>query len=391
MPDDKQNPASANSWLGNFEAPFRVLFFESGMGISLVDLDRRIIDVNPAFEKLLGYTKAELIGKTFVGILYPEDSPLNLELHRQLLAGERENYHMDRRYIRKSGEILWTRLSVSLLRDKAGKPEVVMGIIEDISEKKEAEAKLRDQQEQIAMAGKMSALGEMASGIAHEINNPLNVINFRAGQVKNALKLGNADAAIVQKVTENADNIEKNVGRIQAIVKGLQAFARKGDQDPYEKVGVTFLINEALELSQDRFKYKGIDLKVNRPAKDIMVECRPTQLLQVMANLLNNAFDAISEYKERWVQIDVQDLGHAIEIWITDSGKGIPEEVAKKMFQQFYTTKPVGKGTGLGLSISKSILETHRGILKIDNTAPNTRFVIGIPKSQSDSYFKVAA
>ncbi len=377
--------------MGNFEGPFRVLFFESGMGISLVDLERRIVDVNPAFEKLLGYEKSELIGKTFAGILYPEDSPLNLELHRQLLAGERDVYHMERRYIRKNSDILWTRLTVSILRDKAGKPEITMGIIEDISEKIEAEAKLRDQQEQIAMAGKMSALGEMASGIAHEINNPLNVINFRAGQVKNALKLGLADPAIVQKVTENADNIEKNVGRIQAIVKGLQAFARKGDQDPYEKVGVTFLINEALELSQDRFKYKGIDLKVNRPAKDILVECRPTQVLQVLANLLNNAFDAISEYKERWVKLEVHDLGHAIEIWITDSGKGIPEEVAKKMFQQFYTTKPVGKGTGLGLSISKSILETHRGTLKIDSTSANTRFVIGIPKSQADSYFKMAA
>ena len=392
MSDEKPNDAVPGSWLGNFEAAFRVLFFESGMGISLASLDRKIVDINPAFEQLLGYTKEELVGKTFQGILYPEDSALNIELHRQLLAGERDKYHMDRRYIKKNGEILWTRLAISILRDKAGRPELVMGIIEDISEQKKAEAKLREQQEQIAQASKMSALGEMASGIAHEINNPLNVINFRAGQVKNALKLGQVDAIVGQKITENADNIEKNVGRIQAIVKGLQAFARKGDQDPFEKVGVTFLINEAIELSQDRFKYKGVDLKINRPAKDIMIECRPTQVLQVLANLMNNAYDAICDHKgERWVQLDVQDLGHAVELWVTDSGKGIPEEVAKKMFQQFYTTKPVGKGTGLGLSISKSILEAHRGLLKIDATAPNTRFVIGLPKLQADTYYKSAA
>lgn len=384
----RQKADSATSMVGDYEAPFRVLFYESGMGITLADLEKRILDVNPAFEKMVGYKKEELVGKTFAHLLYPEDSPLNLELHRQLLAGERDIYHMERRYIKKNGEILWTRLTVSLLRNRQGDPECVMGIVEDITEYKHAEMKLREQQDQVAQASKMSALGVMASGIAHEINNPLNVINFRAQQVRSCVKEGKIAQESFKKVEECAENIEKNVGRITAIVKGLQAFARKGDQDPFELTGVNLLINEALELSGDRFKYRGIDVKVKRLATDVQIECRPTQILQVVANLLNNAFDAIADLPERWVLIEPREVNEFIELVITDSGKGIPEEVAKNMFQQFYTTKPAGKGTGLGLSISKTILESHRGLLRLERECKNTRFIIGLPKRQTDSYIK---
>jgi C4-dicarboxylate-specific signal transduction histidine kinase len=244
-----------------------------------------------------------------------------------------------------------------------------------------------EQQEAINQSSKMSALGEMASNIAHEINNPLNVINFRAQQLRTLAKKkdGEVDPA---KIDENAANIEKNVGRITDIVKSLRAFARKGDQDPFQTVAVNFLLNEALELTGDRFKYRGVDVKIQKLPDEFKLECRPTQILQVLANLMNNAFDAIADLPERWVKLEVQDLGHAFELYVTDSGKGIPKEVAEKMFQQFYTTKPAGKGTGLGLSISKTILEAHRGMLKIDGECKNTRFVIGLPKKQADSYYK---
>lgn len=374
----------------NLEESLRVLLNESGMGISLVDLERKIRDVNPTFERLIGYRRDELVGKTFAGILYPEDSPLNLELHRQLLEGERDVYHMERRYIRKDGSILWTRLMVSMLRDADGKPHLTMGVIEDISEQKNAEAKLREQQAAIAQSSKMSALGELASGIAHEINNPLNVIQFRANVIKQAAQKEGGGTTIV----EHAENIEKNVQRITSIVRGLRAFARKADQDPFEVVPVRRLLDDALELCQDKFRFANVDLKVVRPDPTLDVECRPTQLLQVLVNLLNNAFDAVTERpkeEKRWVSIEAVIHGTAVEFAVTDSGPGIPEKVAEQMFTQFYTTKPAGKGTGLGLSISRKILEAHRGILKLDKDAKNTRFLVGLPRRQSDTYYQAVA
>ena len=298
---------------------------------------------------------------------------------------------MDRRYIRKGGDILWTRLTVCLLRDKGGKAELTMGIIEDITEQKQAEAKLSEQQAALAQAAKMSALGEMASGIAHEINNPLNVIQFRAQQVR-AFAKGRIDEAVAKKVDENAENIEKNVNRIMSIVKGLQAFARKADQDPFETIPVETLLKEAKELCEDKFKFRNVDLRFGAVPAGTTLECRPTQILQVIVNLLNNAFDAIGDLKEKWVSVEVMGKGDALEISVTDSGGGIPEAVASQMFQQFFTTKPAGKGTGLGLSISRKILETHRGVLKLDReNTTHTRFILGLPRKQSTSYFKAAA
>jgi PAS domain S-box-containing protein len=379
----------------NLEESLRVLLNESGMGITLVDLERKIRDVNPAFERLTGYTREELVGRTFAGILYPEDSPLNLELHRQLLAGERDVYHMERRYIRKDGSLLWTRLMVSMLRDADGKPHLTMGVIEDITEAKNAEAKLREQQAAIAQSSKMSALGELASGIAHEINNPLNVIQFRAQMIKQAAqKLGKGDGEGATTIVEHAENIERNVQRITSIVRGLRAFARKADQDPFEIVPVRRLLDEALELCQDKFRFANVDLKVVRPEEDLDVECRPTQLLQVLVNLLNNAFDAVTERpkdEKRWVRLEAVARGSAVEFAVTDSGPGIPEKVAEQIFTQFFTTKPAGKGTGLGLSISRKILDAHRGILKLDKDAPNTRFLVGLPRRQSDTYYQAVA
>lgn len=392
----KRAPAKAVTFAEtNLGESLRVLLNESGMGISLVDLERKIRDVNPAFERLIGYTREELVGKTFAGILYPEDSPLNLELHRQLLSGERDVYHMERRYIRKDGTILWTRLMVSMLRDPDGKPNLTMGVIEDISEQKNAEAKLREQQAAIAQSSKMSALGELASGIAHEINNPLNVIQFRAQMIKQAAqKTAKAAVEGETSIAEHADNIEKNVQRITSIVRGLRAFARKADQDPFELVSVRRLLDEALELCQDKFRFANVDLKVVRPDASLDVECRPTQLLQVLVNLLNNAFDAVTERpksEKRWVKIEAVSHGTAVEFAVTDSGPGIPDTVAEQMFTQFYTTKPAGKGTGLGLSISRKILEAHRGILKLDKESKNTRFLVGLPKRQSDTYYQAVA
>jgi signal transduction histidine kinase len=121
------------------------------------------------------------------------------------------------------------------------------------------------------------------------------------------------------------------------------------------------------------------------------LECRPTQITQVLLNLLNNARDAAEESEERWVQLDVTELADWIRISVTDSGKGIPVEIREKIMSPFFTTKAVGKGTGLGLSITKSIVDSHRGTLILDEESVQTRFVIELPKRQPQEAHELVA
>ena len=210
----------------------------------------------------------------------------------------------------------------------------------------------------------------------------MSVIKLSAYFLKDQLKP--EDANYPEKIKEMANNIEKNVERITTIIKGLKAFARNTQQDPFENIPVNQLVDETLELCKQRYQYTDVKVRTLKLSTDeVVVECRPTQILQVLVNLLNNAVDAVSDLDEQWVSLEAHDRGDTVEFWVTDSGKGIPPDVITKMFERFYTTKPVGKGTGLGLSVSRTILDSHRGELSVDQEAKNTRFKIEIPKSQS--------
>lgn len=138
-----------------------------------------------------------------------------------------------------------------------------------------------------------------------------------------------------------------------------------------------------MAFCRERFKHHGIELSLESTTSEFAVECRPTQISQAILNLLNNAFDAVENLAEKWVRVSVKDMGVALTVAVTDSGKGIPKNIRNKILQPFFTTKEVGKGTGLGLSISRGIVAGHGGQLFIDASAPNTSFVIRLPKRQN--------
>ena len=142
--------------------------------------------------------------------------------------------------------------------------------------------------------------------------------------------------------------IETTAVRISKMVAGLKSFIRSAEHDPFETLTVKALFADATELCRDRFYHGDIDLQVQAPRPDLSLECRPAQVLQVLVNLLNNAFDAIQSNTEKWVRLGVEDAGDELVISVTDSGKGIPSETANKLFKRFFTTKPPGKGTGPG-------------------------------------------
>lgn len=252
----------------------------------------------------------------------------------------------------------------------------------EVIARKKAEDLTREQQAQLVNSSKMSALGEMAGGVSHEINTPLAIIAMRVEQMEECVKEGDLD---VIDFMDGLDVIKKTAARIAKIVNGLIVFAREGRHAAPQKVKVSTLIDETLSFCSERFAYHGIQLDFERGNNSFGIECQAVEISQVILNLLNNSFDAIELLKDKWIRIDITDLGEYAEIAITDSGTGIPMAVQDKIMQPFFTTKDIGKGTGLGLCISKGIINAHQGKLYVDNTSSNTRFVILIPKEQKNA------
>lgn len=249
-------------------------------------------------------------------------------------------------------------------------------IIVDITELRLLENDQRKLEARLVESAKLTVLGEMAAGIAHEINNPLTVIKCQAAMLASQASEDDFDW---EEGIKDLKSIETTVNRIEKIVKALKTYSRNGEKDVLVVANASEIIGDTLELCIERFKNSNVSVRLNIDST-IKINCRPTQLSQVFMNLLNNSFDAISALDEKWIEIKgLVDNGFYV-FYVIDSGKGIPREVLDKMMNPFFTTKEVGKGTGLGLSISSGLIESQGGTLKYCEGETNTTFMIKFPK-----------
>lgn len=245
-------------------------------------------------------------------------------------------------------------------------------------ERQRTERLITEQRLKMVASSRLSSLGVMASGVAHEINNPLAIISLGAEQL---LRFCAKEDAL--PMHDTAVKIQRNVVRIEKIVRGLRILSRDGSEEPFQEKPIKEVLEETLEMCRSRFDARKIEFTVNNAAPETIIECRPTLLSQVMMNLLNNAYDAVESLADKWVRIDIAQTEDRIELAVTDSGPGIPEKIRDHIMEPFFTTKEIGKGTGLGLSISKAVVESHNGELSLDTACDNTRFVVALPRRQS--------
>jgi signal transduction histidine kinase len=237
-------------------------------------------------------------------------------------------------------------------------------------------------------SGKMAELGEMAGAISHELNNNLTLIGMLASEGSDAVRDNNMEQANMASILQK---IEKTTDRMSKIIRGLGAFVRDGSQDPNKTVKVSDLIADTISFCSSRFKNSEVELRFDKKGDGLNFEVNETEISQVILNLLNNAHDAVVVMQKKWVDISVSGDDTFVEIRITDSGNGISEDVRNRIFNPFFTTKGVGKGTGIGLSISSKICSAHNGNLYLDTGAPNTCFVIKIPRRAQSAVIKIAA
>ena len=335
-----------------------------------VDKEGYILGCNDKLSELLDFEIEDLTGVRFSDLGYEQ---IHRALQNLIQASFQEtsldhvfNDDLDKKYYK----FLFKKFSNDQMI-------VVVGIDLTIDMKKSNE--LEAAQSATLAASRMATLGEMASGIAHEVNNPLAVINSIIHQIKKRLDKNEFD-----KIPERLDKIHAIVLRVSKIISGLRTFARDGEKDPFLPSSIKKIVDETLELAAERLKSLNIDLRIDPMSDELSIDCRATQISQVLLNLINNARDAIQRLPTKWIQIKFEDCGDKIRISVIDSGSGIPLDVQEKMFRPFYTTKEVGVGTGLGLSISIGIIQTHHGRLYIEQASQNTHFVIELPKIQPE-------
>ena len=251
-----------------------------------------------------------------------------------------------------------------------------LAITNDISDRIKTESELLQKNQELEEAKRLSVIGEFAAGIAHEINNPLAVIYSKAQLLEIQLnQLAEQKTDYFKNITDSLESIKRMTIHTSDLIKNLKTFSSKGNFEKLETVKLTDVINMVLNISEKRCSNAGIKIIIDIDP-NIKLTCSPAGLAQVILNLVSNSIDAIESQIDKWISVVSNISNDTLKIIITDSGNGIPNDIAKKITQPFFSTKDPGKGTGLGLAISTKSVEKMKGHLYYNSKSVNTQFVI---------------
>lgn len=341
---------------------FRTMFEAAPMGIVQCDLQGLVLESNPAVEKMLGYTRDELRGMHFRQFTHPDDIERDLHLFQELVAGQREAYDLEVRYVGKGPVTGWVRLHVSLIRTVDGEPQFAIGMTEDVTERKRAEQRLREAQ-------KMEVIGRLVGGVAHDFNNLLTGIMLYCDLLIGGLEPGS-------RLMHHAEEIRMAGQQGSALIQQLLAISRRQVVEP--KI---LCLNEAVlstrnllsRLLGEKFQ---LETRLNRKLGKVKID--PAQVQQILLNLVLNARDAmpqggtirLSTGHAAIASHDASATSTSIPcafLEVTDTGCGMSAETQSHLFEPFFTTKSDGRGTGLGLATVYSIVTNNGGMIRVES------------------------
>ncbi len=340
------------------EARLRATYDNAAVGICEVDKDGRFLHVNQTLCKLSRYSPSELIGKPFTKNVHPDDRTLESELFEQQVAGKKTSYVSEKRHIRGDGTSGWLRVSSTAVRGAAGTFLYAIRVLEDITDRKQAEDQTHELRSELLHVSRLAAMGQMASVLAHELNQPLAAVTNYLSAAKRGL------ASSDDKVRSFLDRAGQQTLRIGDIIQRLRAFVSKGKLTRRnEDIGT--VINEAIALALIDRKHRDIRVVKHIAPEGRFVLIDRIHIEQVLVNLIRNASEAMEGAPRREITLTTAPAGPGlIEVSVADTGPGIPPDVMARLFQPFVTTKD--EGMGVGLSICRTIIEAHGGHIKAE-------------------------
>lgn len=347
-------------------------------GMRARNLDGEIIYVNPAFCQMVGWSAAELIGCRPPMPYWAEDYlDETRAIHDQILAGEGPQEGFELKIKRRNGEVIDVLIHEAPLIDSNGQHSGWMGSMVDITERKQAGERARQQQDRLQSTARLVAMGEMASSIAHELNQPLAAIS---SYCTGAVNLLSNDAPRIE-ILPALDKAVEQAKRAGQIVRRVYSLARQSE-NRFELIDLRESIAAALTLMEFDIRKKGIRVHLDLQTQP-SIEGDPVLLEQALFNFLRNAVDSMQDtsYEQRQISVALTEADGYALLTITDCGCGIDTEVADKLFDPLFTTKT--EGLGMGLAICRSVVENHRGRLSFEsNPGGGTVFNILLPLAQ---------
>lgn len=362
----------------------------AGIAISSLGGGGFFVQANQAFCDMVGYSEAELQSLDLAALTHPDDLRETMERSMRLVSGELDRFVAEKRYLRKDGETVWARVSVSMVPARAGEPTTIIVVTQDITALKAAEQARQSLEDQLREAQKMEAIGTLAGGIAHDFNNILGAI------------LGNAELARLdvegnEAALESLEEIRRAGLRAKELIRQILSFSRR-EASMRRPVSLRPIAEESVRLLRATLPSRA-PIQFRAPADLPAIQADPIQLQQVLLNLGTNAVHAMSGRPGSVdITLDRIEFDHAaldlhadlapgvwVRLSVIDRGHGMDEATKRRIFEPFFTTKPVGEGTGLGLPVVHGIVRDHEGVIVVDSEpGEGTRFDLYFPVSGDD-------
>ena len=349
-----------------------------------------IVFANSRLCTMVGYDSDSMVSLSIWDLIYFEDQDRVKKIKSQRKVEVSSDIHYECRLVTKVNEIIWVEVLSSLV-DYEGNPATLMNVY-NITDRKETERKRQElseltnkQEEQLIHSTRLAELGEMAAGIAHELNQPLSGIrNF----AKNTSYMIENKIGSKEDIRENLHLISGQVDRASRIIKQMRELTRQSERQ-FTVLNINSIIKQCIEFLTPQMKLSGVKIILNLDSNLPSIKGDLIRLEQVFINILTNARQAMEEVEVRKLSIKSifkkENKNHVVLIEISDTGKGFSEQTAKKLFMPFFSTKKIGQGTGLGLSISLGIIKDHNGEIEAYNGSyKGAIFLIRLPAVQEN-------
>jgi two-component system sensor kinase FixL len=383
--EDVTEQRETESQLRQAEEELRLIFRRAPVGMATLsaahEVDGHYLSVNQALCSMLGYSEGELLARSVRDVTPPEDMAETLRQFRLLLSGS-DTVKYEKRFIHKDGSIVHAMVHLSIIADHEGRPLLIISQILDRTDVVLAEMEARKQRERLAHVARLGTMGEMAAGIAHELNQPLAAIANYTQACQRLVAAGDMDAEELDQVL---GRVTAQARRAGDVIQRLRAFVRRHTPDRRNR-DARELIHEILPLVEMDCRSHEVELELALQEDLPRIQVDGIQLQQVLLNLTRNAVEAMNasapETRRLVVRTRVVNEDE-VEISVADTGPGVPDTLLEQLFEPFFTTKP--EGMGLGLSLSRSIIEAHGGTLRYDSGREKGGFFkIGLPTAPEE-------